>query len=205
MSSRRATEGLDPTVHRLPPRDVFRQSEAASAGVGSRTLYRMVDRGVVERVGRGLYRRSGAPTTDLDLVEVALRSPLATICLTTALARHGLVDDVPPALDLAVPRGNSPVTTVVPVAWHHFDPATFGLGRALVAVDGSDEQIGLYSSERSIVDVFRTRATSGYEIGVDAMRAWLRRPGASPAELMSLAERLPRARRPVRQALEHLL
>ena len=205
MSNKRITRQVDPLVHRLPPRVVFRQSEAACAGVGSRTLYRLVDRGVVERVGHGLYRRSDAPPVDLDLVEVALRSPMATICLTSALARHGLVDDVPSALDLALPRGSSPVTTVVPVAWHHFDPVTFGLGRALVAVEGSDEQIGLYGMERSIVDVFRTRATSGYETGVHAMRAWLRRPGASPAALMSLAEELPRARGPVRQALEHLL
>lgn len=198
-------EQVDPLVHRLPPRAVFRQSEAARSGVGSRTLYRLVDRGVVERVGHGLYRRSGAQPADLDLLEVALRSSLATICLTSALARHGLVDDVPSALDLALPRGSSPVTTVVPVAWHHFDPATFGLGRDLVAVEGGDEQVGLYGAERSIVDVFRTRATSGYETGVHAMRAWLRRPGASPAALMSLAEQLPRARGPVRRALEHLL
>lgn len=198
-------EQVDPLAHRLPDRVVFRQSEAARAGVGSRTLYRLVERGTVERVGHGLYRRAGAPPVDLDLLEVALRSPWATICLTSALARHGLVDDVPGFVDLALPRGSSPVKTVVPAAWHHFDQDTFDLGRTLVTVEGSDEHIGLYDAERSIADVFRTRATSGYEVGVQAMRAWLRRPGSSPAALMGLAERLPRARGPVRQALEHLL
>lgn len=196
---------VDPLVHLLPDRVVFRQSEAARAGVGSRTLYRLVERGVVERVGHGLYRRAGAPPVDLDLLEVALRTPRATICLTSALVRHGLVDDVPARVDLALPRGSSHVTTVVPAAWHHFDRDTFDLGRALVAIEGSEETIGLYDAERSIVDVFRTRATSGYEVGVLAMRAWLRRPGASPAVVMALAERLPRAKGPVRQALEHLL
>lgn len=198
-------EQVDPLAHRLPDRVVFRQSEAARAGVGSRTLYRLVERGVVKRVGHGLYRRSGALPVDLDLLEVALRAPRATICLTSALVRHGLVDDVPGFVDLAIPRGSSPVRTVVPATWHHFDVDTFDLGRTLVAVEGSDEHIGLYDAERSIADVFRTRATSGYEVGVQAMRAWLRRPGSSPAALMGLAERLPRARGPVRQALEHLL
>lgn len=154
METRRQVACLGDPEHLLPPR-VFGQSEAANAGVGSRTLYRLVERGVVERVGHGLYRRSDAPPVDLDLLEVALRSAGATICLTSALARHGLVDDVPASVDLALPRGSGPVSTVAPVACHYFDSATFEVGPTSVAVDRSEERIGLYSAERSIVDAAR--------------------------------------------------
>ena len=63
---------------------MLRQSEAVRAGVGSRTLYRLVEQGVVEQVGHGLYRRSDALAADLDLLEVALRSARATTCAGTA-------------------------------------------------------------------------------------------------------------------------
>ena len=68
-------------------------------------LRRWLADGSVERVGRGLYRRVDAELVDVDRFEVASRSPAATICLVSGLVEHDLVDDNPPVLDVAVPRG----------------------------------------------------------------------------------------------------
>jgi len=57
----------------------------------------MVEDGPIELVGRGLYRTTDAdPVVNLDLVEVAHRVPDATLCLVSALARHGLTDQIRP-------------------------------------------------------------------------------------------------------------
>jgi predicted transcriptional regulator of viral defense system len=45
-----------------------------------------------------------APPVDDDLVEIAERVSRATLCLETALALHGLIDAIPAAIDIAVPR-----------------------------------------------------------------------------------------------------
>lgn len=66
-------------------------------------------------------------------------------------------------------------------------------------------RIGLYNPERSIADAFRLRHQIGHEIAVEALRTWLRRPGASPATLVRTAEQLPHARRPLTDALAVLL
>ena len=101
-------------------------------------------------------------------------------------------------------RGARTPSTGAPVAWHHFDAATFRLGRTELAMDGSDATIGLYSPERSIVDAYRLRVLEGYEIAPEALKNWLRKSGSHPAVLMNIARQLPRASGPLRHALEML-
>lgn len=187
----------------LPTR-AFSQSEASRAGIDSRQLYRLLGKQQIERISRGLYRRIDLPTADLDLTEIAGRRPDATICLESALARHELIDAIPTRTDIAIPRGQKPAKTQAAVDWHMFDRATFQIGRTLLETGDADLIIGLYSAERSIVDAFRLRGTTGYEMGIEALRNWLRRPESQPAKLFEIAQLLPRAIGPLRTALEIL-
>ncbi|MGC5020375.1 type IV toxin-antitoxin system AbiEi family antitoxin domain-containing protein [Micromonospora sp. DT47] len=182
----------------------FSYSQALEAGLSEWQLYRLRDQGLIEPVGRGLYRRHDAEMADIDLIEVARRAPSATLCLTTALARHGLTDEIPSRIDVALPRGRHRPTTSAPVAWHLFDPATFEIGRTELPLD-SDTSIGLYSPERSIIDAVRLRHREGPELAYAALRRWLRRRDASPSKLLTMARRFPKAERPLREALEILL
>ncbi|MEU8020948.1 type IV toxin-antitoxin system AbiEi family antitoxin domain-containing protein [Micromonospora haikouensis] len=125
--------GGDGSLARLPA--TFSYSEALAAGISEWRLYRLRDQGLIESLGRGLYRRRDAEATDLDLVETARRASAATLCLTTALARHGLTDEIPARIDVALPRGRHRPVTVAPVAWHWFDPATFQIGRTELPLD----------------------------------------------------------------------
>lgn len=191
------------TVDDLPAQ-AFSAVTAADAGIGARELRRLRETGAIDRIGRGLYRRADLPPANLDLVEIAARSPSATICLTSALAQHGLIDAIPARIDIALPRGARSPRSTVPVAWHHFDTATFTLERTELPIDGTDSTIGLYSAERSIVDAYRLRGIKGYEIASEALKNWLRQHESHPATLMAIAQQLPRASGPLRQALELL-
>jgi hypothetical protein len=53
----------------LPP--TFTYTQARRLGISKRQLYRMHDEGLLERLGRGLYRRRDVEGTDLDLIEIA--------------------------------------------------------------------------------------------------------------------------------------
>lgn len=131
------------------------------------------------------------------------RRPDATICLTSALAHHDLIDTIPQALDIAIPRGSRIPAGRGSIEWHLFDAATFDLGRFEIAIPGSELRIGIYSPERCIVDAFRLRGVVGYETARDALREWLRR-GGKPARLMDLATQLPRAKAPLLRMLDAL-
>ncbi|WP_059388304.1 type IV toxin-antitoxin system AbiEi family antitoxin domain-containing protein [Arthrobacter sp. Hiyo1] len=188
------------------PRGLFSIADATEHGVSHSSLYRMRNAGLVERIGSGLYIAGTGIEAEIDLLEASRKAPLATICLTSALARHGLIDEIPSSIDLALPRGKTPPQLSAPVTWHIFDKATFDVGRSSMAVEGENEaRIGIYSPERSIVDAFRLRASAGYETGIEALRNWLKRPGSQPARLMEIASSVPRAKGPLRQAMEVLL
>ena len=191
------------TLEKLPA-SAFTQSEAARAGVDSRTLYRLRDSGLIEQVSRGLFRLATAPVADLDLLEIVKRRPQATLCLASALVHHGLIDAISSRTHVAIPRGQSVPATMAAVRWHSFDRDTFLIGREEMLIPGTDERIGLYSAERSLVDVFRLRGSEGYETGIEALKEWLKRNDSRPAALLELARTIPRALGPIKAALGYL-
>lgn len=167
-------------------------------------LHRGVRDGRYERIARGIYRTADAEPADLDMIEAAARRPDATICLISALAHHELTDEIPSSLDIAIPRGSWIPATEGAITWHLFDKATFDLGREAIDIPGTDAlQIGLYSPERCIADAYRLRGKLGYEIATQALRTWLNR-GGMPSDLMRIANRLPRVKAPLLQALTAL-
>ena len=65
-----------------------------------------------------------------------------------------------------------------------------GLGRFAESLGLS---IGIYSAERSLIDIFRLRHQEGDEMAVEALRRWLKRPGATPANLLAMAKQFLKA------------
>ena len=166
-------------------------------------MYRAAERGELVRIAPGIFLPADATAADWEWVEAASRRPESTICLTSALAYHDLIDEIPATLDVAVHRGAYTPTGSSAITWHHFDKATFDLGREQITIPGTEQRIGLYSAARSIADAFRLRGAVGYELPLEALKEWLRR-GGKPAHLVALATQLPRAKGPLLNALETL-
>ena len=181
----------------------FTFAEAGHHGVSPRRLQRMLATGLVERIGRGLYRRTDEEPADYELIEIAVKADRATLCLLSALARHELTDIIPSVHDIAVPRGAwQPVVSAL-VHWHKFDPATFDIGRDEIQLDAT-HVLGLYDAPRSIADAFRLRHDIGPDIANEALRRWLRRSG-KPSDLIRMTKSFPAARPAILHALQVLL
>jgi predicted transcriptional regulator of viral defense system len=183
--------------------NAFTHALARERGVSERRLHDLVAAGALERLGHGLYRRSDAPPVDVDRVELALRAPEATLCLTTALAHHDLTDAIPSAIDVALPRSRRQPRVSAPVRWHRFQADTFHLGRTTIDVDG-ELRLGVYSAQRSIIDAFRLRHQEGEDVAIEALRRWLKRAGAAPTSLLELARHFPKAEPALLNALRIL-
>ena len=181
----------------------FTHADARTRGISDRQLYAWRDNAAIETLGRGIYLRPGLDV-DHDLLEISVRTPDATLCLTSALARHELVDDIPAVIDIALPREQRQPQTATPVRWHRFDTATFTIDRTELEV-GAGHVIGLYGPRRCIIDAFRLRHLYGTEQAVGALRRWLSQRGSQPSDLLRIAASFPTAERAVREALEILL
>ncbi len=70
-------------------------------------LTRLTAAGILERVGRGLYRLPDAQTSEFEsLATVATKVPQAVFCLLTALQFHELTTQLPRQIWIAMPRGS---------------------------------------------------------------------------------------------------
>jgi predicted transcriptional regulator of viral defense system len=194
--------GAEDQLAELGP--VFRWAQAHDAGISQSRLYEWLGSGLIERVGHGLYLRSDAPAVDLDLIEVAIAAPEATLCLASALARHDLIDEIPSAIHLALPKNRNRPKLSAPVRWHHFDPATFTIGRGALEI-APGFSVWLYNAPRSIVDAYRLRHLEGHEMAREALRTWVQQPGSQPSALLQIAQRFPKALTALRNDLEVLL
>jgi predicted transcriptional regulator of viral defense system len=183
--------------------NAFSYSLAQERGLSDRRLRGIVADGVLERLGHGLYRKADAPPADLDRIEIALRAPEATLCLTSALSLHDLTDAIPSEIDVALPRSRRPPRVSAPVRWHRFHEDTFLVGRGAFEVD-EGLFLGLYNAERSVIDAFRLRHQVGEELGIEALRRWLKRSGATPADLLAMARSFPKVEPSLLQALRIL-
>ena len=189
------------TVGQLPL--VFTHADAQSRGISDRQLYEWRDAAAIETLGRGIFIRPGLDV-DHDLLEISVRAPEATLCLTSALARHQLIDDIPAAIDIALPREHRQPRTTAPVRWHRFDASSFDIDRSHLDI-GAGRTIGIYEPRRCIVDAFRLRHIYGTEQAIAALRRWLGQRESQPSELLRIAASFPTAERPIRRALEILL
>lgn len=183
--------------------NAFTYGLAHARGLSDRRLRALVEDGALERLGHGLYRKVDAPPADFDQIEIALRAPEATLCLTSALSFHDLTDVIPTHINVALPRATRPPRVGAPVRWHRFHAETFLVGRETVEVD-EGLSLGVYTAERSIVDAFRLRHQEGEGLAVDALRRWLRRPGTMPAALLEVARSFPKAEPSLLHALRIL-
>ena len=186
---------------------IISRADLAVLGLSRHRLYAMARAGELEQIAPGFYARPGElDDTTASWASISLRKPSATICLLSALSLHELTDEIPRATDIALPRGERTLATrFTPVRWHSFDRATFELGQAQHQLTDEGLTIGLYSPERTIIDVFRLRHEIGADIANEALKRWLRRRGSAPATLLELARSFPKALPALRSTLAILL
>lgn len=180
----------------------FTTRAARAAGLHPRVLYRLRDDGDLVELSRGVFRRADDPApTWPDLLAVAHRTPTAIVCCVSALVVHDLTDEIPRAVQIAVPRPQrSPTIDYPPTEVFRFDSTTFEVG--LSSVDAAPgEPVRVYSPERAVIDVMRLRHRLGEPLAHAALRLYLGRPTARPGELLALA-RTMNVFGPVRTAVD---
>ena len=185
----------------LRSQGILRPRDVAKAGLRSAALWDLARQGVVERVGRGLYRLAGADVTEhAALAEAAKAVPGGVICRLTALAFHELTTQLPHRVWMAVDRkARRPNARTVELEIVRFSGA--GL------VEGVDEyrlegvSVRITNPARTVADCFKYRNKVGLDVAMEALRDCLRGRKAAVDELVRFA-RLDRVWHVMRPYLE---
>jgi predicted transcriptional regulator of viral defense system len=197
---------------RLAGSGPLRTRDVDAAGIPRVYLRRLCERGLLERVDRGLYRLPEAPVTELhSLVEVARRVPHATVALLSALQVHGLTTEAPHAVWILIDRhARTPKVTYPKLE------VVYASGLALVhgvetrTIEGVP--VRLTTPAKTVADCFRYRRHVGLEVALAALRGYLgrsvarggaRRTGSTVDDLVAAAraDRVSAVLRPYLEAL----
>jgi len=166
---------------------ILRTSEALHHGIHRRTLYAMRDSGVLERLGRGLFRLADLPPlSDPDLVTVARKIPQGVICLISALSFHDLTTQIPHAVYVALNRGaEAPRLTHPPMRQFWFSGEAFTAGIEQHEIDGATVRV--YSAEKTLADCFKYRNKIGMDTVLEALTFYRERKKLRLRELNQFA------------------
>lgn len=179
-----------------------RTSQILAAGVHPRALYAARDHGLVIELTRGVFRLADLPLTEPDLVAVVMRMPNAVLCLISALHIHGITNEIPRAVHVALPRGVPPARMAhPPLEVYHFSPSSYETGVEVLEIDNVPMRVT--TPAKSVADAFKFRGRVGLEVAVDALRQALQARAATPAEIyrMATVDRVQSIIRPYLEAL----
>ena len=172
----------------LKQQGMTRLAEFSEAGITATTVGRMERAGEVVRLARGLYQ---LPDAALDaqqsLAEAARLVPKGVICLASALAFHGLTDQMPPTVWIAIGRKDwRPRLTYPPLRIARFSDEL--LRRSVERKKIAGTFVPVFGVAKTVADLFRYRRTVGDALAIEGLRQALRRRKATPAEIAREAE-----------------
>jgi predicted transcriptional regulator of viral defense system len=166
---------------------VLRTMNAIRLGIQPRTLYAMRDAGVIEPLGRGLFRLTDLPPLgNPDLVSVALKAPEGIICLLSALSFHEITTQIPRSVYLSLRPGMKPPRLDYPpmkIVW--FSGKAYSEGIEKHNLDGVPVRI--YCPEKTVVDCFKYRNKIGLDVAIEALKLCRERKRSSVQKLMQYA------------------
>ena len=168
-------------------------------------LTRLIAAGLLDRVGRGLYRLPGHPISEHEgLMVVATKAPQAVFCLLTALQFHGLTTQLPRQVWIAMPRGShSPRIDYPPIRM-----VQIAGGAHLAGVEEhlcNGVKVRIYSPAKTVVDCFKHRNKIGLDVALEALKDAWRTRKASADDLWRYAQdcRVATVMRPYMEAVAH--
>ena len=164
-----------------------RARDIEDVGVSAAAISRAVESGEVLRLGRGLYALpDSAPDTHESLIEVAKPVPKAVICLTSALAFHGLTDQLPRRVWIAIGAKDwEPKITYPKIRTVRFREPYFSGGIEEHQLGGTI--VRMYAIPKSLADAFRNRRLVDRSVAIEALKSAIEQRKTTPSAIAEAA------------------
>jgi predicted transcriptional regulator of viral defense system len=167
-------------------------------------LQRLTREGVLQRVGRGLYRLSAGPSDVASSLAQASRiQPKGVIGLLSALQFHELTTQTPPAVWMLLgPKDWAPVNTAVQIKVIRASAPSLRAGVEAHTIDGVS--VPITSPAKTVADCFKYRNKIGVDVAVEALRDLFGRPRRPPIDDLWRYAEVDRVQTVIRPYLEAL-
>ena len=164
-------------------RSMMRAHELREAGISPQTIARAVETGEIERISRGVYQKRGAEIEENQvLAEAAMRVPKGVVALVSALAFHGLTDQMPRRIWMAIGASDwAPVQSYPPMRLVRFTERYLRQGVENHLIAGLE--VPIYSVPKTLADLFRNSKLVDRSVAVEGLRAAIEQRKATPSAI----------------------
>lgn len=167
----------------LDSRSMMRAQELRDAGISAQTIARAVEAGEIERISRGVYQKRGSEIEENQiLAEATIRVPKGVIALVSALTFHGLTDQMPRRIWMAIGTSDwAPVQSYPPIRMVRFTERYLRQGVENHVIAG--REVPIYSVPKTLADLFRNSKLVDRSIAVEGLRAAIEQRKATPSTI----------------------
>ena len=153
----------------------IRQKQANNENVSAYMLRMMVNLGILEKIGRGLYVLKDYPFSYHEsLIEACKKVPNGVVCLTSALAYYELTDTIPHQVHMAIERkSRAPRVDYPPIKFFWFSKKAYDSG--IIVSEERGGEVKIYAPEKSIADSFKYRNKIGEKIAIEVLKEYISR------------------------------
>ena len=182
---------------------ILRAREMEASGVHPEHVRRMCRKGLLRRVGRGLYALPETePSAHHGLALVSKRTPQAVGCLLTALQFHEIGTQAPFEVWIALERRMArPRIDYPPLRVMRFSGPALSEGIEEHEVEGVCVRV--YCPAKTVADCFKYRNKIGLDVALEALREGLRQRKCTSDDLWRYAKvcRVSTVMRPYMEAM----
>ena len=151
-------------------RGILRVKDLRDAGIHPEYLRRLCEKGVLIRIGRGLYMPADAqPSANLSLAQASRRVPHGVVCLLSALRFHGIGTANPFEVWVAIDQGvRRPQVEYPPLRIVRFSGKALREGLERHRIESV--QVQVYGPAKTVADCFKYRNKIGLDVAIEALR-----------------------------------
>jgi predicted transcriptional regulator of viral defense system len=195
---------VDNLVRELSKKGMLKTQEILHLGVSKEYLRKLREKGIVERIARGIYTLPGhAFSATQSIAEVYKQVPRGVICLLSALRLHGFTTQNPFEVWIAVERTawKPKINSATQVKYLKFSGKAFTAGVQTKTADTVNVKV--YCPAKTVADCFKYRNKIGLDVALEALREGWREKRFTMDELWGYAKicRVSNVMRPYLESL----
>jgi predicted transcriptional regulator of viral defense system len=184
-------------------KQIIRSRDAHTLGIPRNYLPRLVRKGLLTKISRGLYRSKTSPVTEhLSLIEASYKVTKGVICLISALRFHRFTTQSPHEVWMAIGiKAWAPRITSPRIRFVRMSGKAFHSGIQEYPVRGGSLKV--YTPAKTVADCFKFRNKIGMDVAMEALKECHRLKKATMDELWAAAKvcRVANVMRPYMESL----
>lgn len=168
------TDNYQQVLNLVQQQGLMRPRDLDALGIPRTTLTRLVNFGLLVRVGRGLYANPDRQISEHSaLAEVARKYPQSVICLLSALRVHNLTTQAPFEVWLGIPnKARAPNLDYPPLRIIRLSDSSMKDGIEEHVIDGVT--VHTTNIAKTVIDCFKFRNKIGLDVALEALHeAWI--------------------------------